>query len=149
MPVDARNRIPCTRNMMTSSNGNISRVTGHLCGEFTGPPHKGQWHGALIFFFDVRLNIRLSKQSRGWWFETLSRPLWCHRNENYFDWDLVPVISYHTSQIFPHGMSCSVAKLQTYIFFTTNAFSLLKWQWDTHVLPVSMLAKSLLLLFDT
>ena len=23
--------------MMTSSNGNISRVTGHLCGEFTGP----------------------------------------------------------------------------------------------------------------
>ena len=30
------------RNMMTSSNGNIFRVTGHLCGEFTGPrwiPH--------------------------------------------------------------------------------------------------------------
>ena len=26
-------------NMMTSSNGNIFRVTGHLCGEFTGP----QW----------------------------------------------------------------------------------------------------------
>ena len=24
------------RNMMTSSNGNIFRVTGHLCGEFTG-----------------------------------------------------------------------------------------------------------------
>ena len=24
------------RNMKTSSNGNISRVTGHLCGEFTG-----------------------------------------------------------------------------------------------------------------
>ena len=30
------------RTMMTSSNGNIFRVTGHLCGEFTGPrwiPH--------------------------------------------------------------------------------------------------------------
>ena len=26
----------CSNNMMTSSNGNISRVTGHLCGEFTG-----------------------------------------------------------------------------------------------------------------
>ena len=25
------------RNMMTSSNGNIFRVTGNLCGEFTGP----------------------------------------------------------------------------------------------------------------
>ena len=26
-----------TTRMMTSSNGNIFRVTGHLCGEFTGP----------------------------------------------------------------------------------------------------------------
>ena len=31
-------------------------------------------------FFDLRLNKRLSKQWRGWWFETPSRPLWrqCH-----------------------------------------------------------------------
>ena len=35
--------------MMTSSNGNIFRVTGHLGGEFTGSPHKGQWRGALMF----------------------------------------------------------------------------------------------------
>ena len=38
--------------MMTSSNGNIFRVTGPLCGEFTVPvssPHKGQWRGALMF----------------------------------------------------------------------------------------------------
>ena len=26
--------------------------------------------------FDLRLNERLSKQSWGWWFETLSHPLW-------------------------------------------------------------------------
>ena len=32
-------------------------------------------------FFDLRLNKRLSKQSWGWWFDTLSRPLWRHRNE--------------------------------------------------------------------
>ena len=31
-------------------------------------------------FFDLRLNKRLSKQSWGWWFETLSRPLWRHYN---------------------------------------------------------------------
>ena len=40
--------------MMTSSNGNIFRVTGPLCGEVTGPgdsPHKGQWRGALMFSF--------------------------------------------------------------------------------------------------
>ena len=39
--------------MMTSSFGNIFRVTGPLCGEFTGHRwnlrHKGQWHGALMF----------------------------------------------------------------------------------------------------
>ena len=31
-------------------------------------------------FFDLRLNKRLSKQSWGWGFETLSRPLWRHCN---------------------------------------------------------------------
>ena len=38
--------------MMTSSNGNIVRVTGHLCRKFTGPgefPDKGQRRGALMF----------------------------------------------------------------------------------------------------
>ena len=32
-------------------------------------------------FFDLHLNKRLSKLSRGCWFETLSHSLWCHRNE--------------------------------------------------------------------
>ena len=31
-------------------------------------------------FFDLRPNKRLSKQWRGWWFETPSCPLWCHCN---------------------------------------------------------------------
>ena len=31
-------------------------------------------------YIDLRLNKRLSKQSRGWWFETQSRPLWRHCN---------------------------------------------------------------------
>ena len=68
--------------MMTSSNGNIFRVTGHLWGEFTGirwiPPHKGQWREDLMF--DLCLNKRLREQSWGWWFETLWRPLWRHCN---------------------------------------------------------------------
>ena len=38
---------------MMSSNGNIFRVTGLLCGKFTGhrwiPPHKRQWRGTLMF----------------------------------------------------------------------------------------------------
>ena len=36
-------------------------------------------------FFDLPLNKRLSKQSWGWWFETLSRPLWRHCND-VFNW---------------------------------------------------------------
>ena len=32
-------------------------------------------------FFDLHLNKRLSKQSWGWWFQTLSSPLWRHCNE--------------------------------------------------------------------
>ena len=30
--------------------------------------------------FDMRLDKQLSKQSRGWWFEMISRPLWRHCN---------------------------------------------------------------------
>ena len=37
-------------------------------------------------FFDLRLNKRLSKQWWGWWFETLSRPLWHHRNAKWWFW---------------------------------------------------------------
>ena len=44
-------------------------------------PHKGQWRGAFDVFFDPRLNKRLSKQSWGWWFETLSCPVWRHCND--------------------------------------------------------------------
>ena len=32
-------------------------------------------------FFGLRLNKRLSEQSRSWWFETPTRPLWRHSND--------------------------------------------------------------------
>ena len=73
------------RVMMTSSNGSIFRVTGHLCGEFTGPgefPTQRPVTRSFDVFFDLGLNKRLSKQSRGWWFETPLRPLRRHRNGN-------------------------------------------------------------------
>ena len=59
--------------MMTSSNGNIFRVTGPLCGEFTGPgefPAQKPVTRSFDVFFDLRPNERLSKQPWGWWFET-------------------------------------------------------------------------------
>ena len=76
----------CSRywNMMASSNGNIFRVSGPLCGEFTGPrwiPRTKASEAELWCFLGLRLNKRLSKQSWCWWFETLPRPLWRQRNE--------------------------------------------------------------------
>ena len=44
-------------------------------------PNKGQWRGAFDVFFDLRVNKQLNKQSWGWWFETLSRPLWRQCND--------------------------------------------------------------------
>ena len=67
--------------MMTSSNGNIFRVTGPLCGEFTGPgefPAQRPVTWSFDVLFDLRLNKRLSKQPRGWWFEMQSCSLWRH-----------------------------------------------------------------------
>ena len=71
--------------MMTSSNGNIFRITGHLCGEFTGPsnsPAQRPVMRSFDVFFDLHLNKLLSKQWWGWWFETPSCPLWCHLHVN-------------------------------------------------------------------
>ena len=69
--------------MMTSSNGNIFRITGPLCGEFTGPGEFSSQRTvtrSFDVFFDLRLNKRLSKKPWGWWFETPSWSLWRHRN---------------------------------------------------------------------
>ena len=82
--------------MMTSSNGNIFRVTGHLCGEFIGPrwtPHTKASGAELCHcndgnmahcygnhrslelwcFFDVSSIKLLSEYSNGGWSET---PWW-------------------------------------------------------------------------
>ena len=70
--------------MMTSSNGTIFRVTGPLCGEFTGPgefPTQRPVTRSFDVFLDLRLNNRLSKQWWGWWFETPSRSLWRQCND--------------------------------------------------------------------
>ena len=57
----------------------IFRVTGPLCGEF---PAQRPVTRSFDVFFDLHLIKRLSKHSRGWWFETLSHPLWRHCNVN-------------------------------------------------------------------
>ena len=83
-PLDSLSSMKKDGNMMTSSNGNIFRVTGPLCGEFIGyrwiPLTKAS-DAKIWWVFYLRLNKRLSKQSRRWWIETPSCPLWRHCNE--------------------------------------------------------------------
>ena len=77
-----------TVHMMTTSNWDIFRVTGCLWGALTGD----QWipltkaSDVELWYFYIRLNKRLSKQSRLWWFDTPSRPLWCHCNVKLLEW---------------------------------------------------------------
>ena len=76
--------------MMTSSNGNTFRVTGPLCGEFTGTgefPTRRPVTRSFDVFFDLRLKKRLSKQPWGWWFETPAWSLW--RQCNFLFWGIL------------------------------------------------------------
>ena len=65
---------------------NLFRVADHLCREFTVHRWTARTKASdaelWCFFFDLRLNKRLSKQSWGWRFETPSRSLWSHCNDS-------------------------------------------------------------------
>ena len=128
--------------MMTSSNGNIFRVTGHLCRELTSHrwiPCAKASDAKLCVFFDLRLNNRLSKQSWGWWFETPSQSLRRHCNvttheSNFYAMDESNFLLAHGSLIrMPRKTNCYLLthrgrdKMAT-IFQTTfsNGFSSMK-----------------------
>ena len=121
--------------MMTSSNGNIFRVTGHLCWEFTGLrwiPAQRPVTRSFDVFFDLRLTKRLSKQSWCWWFEMLPRPLWRHSNATKFlphrcadaGWTFYSISSYHILRFawiswmtcFSHGSIGSYREARSVIF---------------------------------
>ena len=71
-------------NMIMSSNGNIFRISGHLCRNSLVPAQKPvTW--SFDVFFDLCLNKQLSKQSWGWWFETPSHSSW-HCNVVSWGW---------------------------------------------------------------
>ena len=68
------------RHQMETFSALLAICAGNLPvpGEF--PAHRPVTRSFDVFF-DVRLNKWLSKQSWGWWFETLWCPLWRHRND--------------------------------------------------------------------
>ena len=71
--------------MMSSSNGNIFRVTSALLCSGNTPvadefPSQRPVTRSFDIFFYLCLNNRLSKQSRDWWYQAPLRPLWRHCN---------------------------------------------------------------------
>ena len=87
------------RFMMTSSNGSIFCVIDLCAGNSTVTgefPSRRPVTRSFDVFFDLRLNKRLSKQSRRRWLETTSRSLWRHCNirvaECYVLW-IIPTLS--------------------------------------------------------
>ena len=78
-PLMVMNHFPCWRHQMKLFSALLAICAGNspIAGEF---PRQRPVTRSFDVFFDLRLNNRLSKQSWGWWFETLSRPLWRHCN---------------------------------------------------------------------
>ena len=113
--------------MMTSWNGNIFRVTGYLCGEFTGlrwiPRTKAS---DVDVFFDLRLDKQLGKQSWDWWFETPSCPLWRHRNVATYEYEHARCLYlYNVNQLIdyePWKWTLNIMKVR-YIVNTLNAMN--------------------------
>ena len=73
--------------------------------------------------FDLRLNNRLSKQSWGWWFEMLSRPLWRHCYV-----DSVWPIPY------AHGLLCFICSFCRCVCNIRVPYGLM-WQWVKSLWP--------------
>ena len=95
-------RIAWWRHQMETFSALLANCAGNspVTGEF---PAQRPVTRSFDAFFDLRLNKRLSEQSWGWWFETLSCPLWRHRNGFTIHW--IPRKILHITYIF-NGITC-------------------------------------------
>ena len=90
-------------------------------------------------FFDLRLIKRLSKHWRGWWFETLSRPLWRHCNVDTSSWPyiFVPVWDNQSEKIghertLHPGLFCSTfINMYIYIYIYVHITIYIVSAWAT------------------
>ena len=67
-------------------------------------------------YFDLRTKERLSKQWWGWWFETLSRSLWRHRNDC-TSTCLATVLSYQNDPFNSYGLTLIPSWTSKYIHY--------------------------------
>ena len=127
--------------MMTSSNGNVFRVTGNCKGN---PPITGEFSSqrpvtrSFDVYFDLHLKKRLSKQSRHRWFQTTSRSLWRYCNvlcTRQFK-SLRPIAAYMPHQINPHWFRSWLVAWPVPIHYLTQCWNVINWalgnkfQWN-------------------
>ena len=108
----------CPIFMMTSSNRNISALLA-ICAT--------QKPVTRIFdvFFDLHPNKRLSKQWRGWWFETQSCSLWRHCNVCFCFLHRLPKVldpgfRTRTAQTHNPDQSATVLRLRTFLMYVID-----------------------------
>ena len=79
-PNQTLQRKPFWRHQMETFSASLAICAGNspASGDF---PAQRPVTRSFDVFFGLCLNKRLRKQSWGWWFETLSRPLWRHCND--------------------------------------------------------------------
>ena len=97
-------------------------------------------------YLDMRPNKHLSKQSWGWWFETLSHPLWRHRNVTSWTnvatwlhlscfltrWRRCSIITFANAALcaaYSHNMPCTVC---LEMFFSNNTSGLIYREQEQH-----------------
>ena len=75
----------------------------------------------FAYFFDLRLNKRLSKQSRGWWFETPSRPLWRR-------WLIDAIWRHRSGSTLAQVMACCLRAPSSYLNQCWLIPNMVQWQ---------------------
>ena len=119
--------------MMTSSKGNLFRVTGHLCGEFTGH-HKGQWRRALMFsLICVWINVWVNNREAGdlrryrtHYDVTVIR--FCRLNESF-------QVAYFRAKKINVGEAVFLFKQLLFLYVSTTVYVFLFFSWNLHLLP--------------
>ena len=93
-------------------------------------PHKGPVTRSFDVFFDMWLNKHLSKQSWGWWFETLSRPLWRHSNVLVV-WNAMTLMWRYCNEYYPPRQWLQKCLSPVYLVLNIS--------FDGPILPVSVI----------
>ena len=121
---DLRDTLTWWRHQMETFSALLAIYAGNspVTGEF---PSQRPVTRSFDVFFDLRLNKPLSKQWWGWWFETLSRPLWRHYNEL---WELCTRLGEH---IFWCACRITAIMSATICFLSISRFlfTLLSYKW--------------------